>query len=220
MKRLLGMVVATGALIGLAACDGTSLPTEVPAARAAIGAEMVPEFRKHRGGRISKRRGRPVEAGQSVSAVIDHNGGELIVGRHRLMVPRNALNRETMLEMTIVDSDLTEFRLSATSVTTSARKGGRRGTVEFALGAENDVGSRGVLRRVELELAFDQAVGADDREQFMIVWVVNPDAPEAEQTLEAMPSRWDKRGLRVTGQLQHVSRYAVGSNRGEDPGMS
>jgi hypothetical protein len=152
--------------------------------------------------------------------VSDRNGGELIVGRHRLMVPRNASNRETMLEMTIVDSDLTEFRLSATSVTTSARKGGRRGTVEFALGAENDVGSRGFLRPVELELAFDQAVGADDREQFMVVWVVNPDAPEAEQTLEAMPSRWDKRGLRVTGQLQHVSRYAVGSNRGEDPGMS
>lgn len=120
-----------------------------------------------------------------VSAVIDQNGGKLILGKHYLLVPAGAVSGPTTFTMT-KPSDALKVELTATRL----------------LG--NDVGSAGFAVPVKLGMSYHDASDIPDPTLLKVRWA------KLDGTFEIQPSVVDVHGKTVVGTLSHFSAYDIG----------
>lgn len=123
-----------------------------------------------------------------VTAVIDRSGGELKLGNQRLVVPAGAVDAPTIFRMKNGSGHLS-VALTATRT------------------APNDVGSAGFP--VPLILTFhyaNEATLPGDPALLQIVWI-RPDG-----SLEPQPTTVDLESKVISGEISHLSEYALASN--------
>lgn len=175
---LLGLVA-----FGLTGCEG-ALPVVGPEGRVEVEA---PSSLSAAGGAWQV-----VEIAHSmrgvVSATIGAEGGQLVLGDIRLVVPAGAVEAPTKFKMKKADGYL---RVSLTASRFSP----------------NDVGSKGFLE--PLTLSFDYANSAvlqDDASSYAVVWI-KPDG-----SFEPQPTTVDAEATVVHGSITHFSDYAMASN--------
>jgi hypothetical protein len=127
------------------------------------------------------------------SALIGERGGVVAVAGAVLRVPEGAVDAPTYFTVSVPRSGFIEAELRAERV-------------DLFTGTLENVGARGFLRPVELQLNYQWAGNEYDPNSFVILWL-RPDG-----TLEPVPSAVETRGKIVRGQLSHFSRYAIGTN--------
>lgn len=123
-----------------------------------------------------------------VSVVIGVEGGELSLGKQRLVVPAGAVDAPTTFRMKKGDSRL-KVTLTATRST------------------ENDVGSAGFLKPLTLIFGYGNAAALPgDPADISVVWI------KADGTFEPQPTVVDTEAKTVSGQLEHFTEYAMATN--------
>lgn len=121
-----------------------------------------------------------------VTGIIDSSGGKLVLGKHELWVPKDAVSAPTSFTMAKVDGDLIRVKLTATQVTT------------------NDIGSQGFAVPVTLKLSYEDAAEMpQDASLLRIVWI------RLDGTFEEQLSEVNVTGKRVSAALGHFSDYAL-----------
>jgi hypothetical protein len=124
----------------------------------------------------------------SVEAVIGRAGGTLVLGKHLLLVPENAVYSNTTFRMEKEDGDHVRLKLTA------SRYG------------DNDVGQRGFARPVRLMLSYEGAANVSASAlDGMRVMYIRPD-----QRVEALPSMVNYYDRWVGTELRHFSEYGIG----------
>lgn len=120
----------------------------------------------------------------SVSAVIGSTGGRLTLGKHELVVPKDAVSEATTFTLAKPDTSLLQFRLTATRTTT------------------NDVGSSGFAVPVKLTVSYETAT-VDSESDLRIVWM------KSDGTQEVRTTSLDTTGKRASANLGHFSDYSL-----------
>ena len=119
-----------------------------------------------------------------VTGIIGSGGGKLVLGKHELWVPRDAVSASTVFSMSKASSEL-RFSLTATRLTT------------------NDIGSRGFAQPVKLVISYKDAVNVSNPSQLKVFWA------RLDGTLEAQQTDVDLVGYRAVGYLNHFSDYLL-----------
>lgn len=121
----------------------------------------------------------------TVSGTFDGNGGILMLGQHKLIIPAGAVDRAVIFKMKKGSSAL-KFDLTATSPNSLL---------------SNNVGSRGFAVPVKLSINYD-AANVGDPSAFKIVWM---------KLLgnEPQPTSLDVSNHSIVGELDHFSDYAL-----------
>jgi hypothetical protein len=163
-------------------CDDLRPPTD-PASGLRPTAEAV--FSSSSGQRYTVVRSS--DALGSVTATIGEAGGTLMLGKHRLIVPKGAVSAPTVFSFGGVDSELVRVRLSATQDT------------------HNDVGAAGFAVPIQLELSFDNADNLPENYQDLIVVYFTEDG-----LVEEKATSVDTRGHKAIGSIPHFSDYGLG----------
>lgn len=123
-----------------------------------------------------------------VSVVIGVEGGELALGKQRLIVPAGAVDAPTTFRMKKGDSRL-KVTLTATRETT------------------NDVGSAGFAKPLTLIFGYGNAAALPgDPSNITVVWL------KADGTAEPQPTVVDTEAKTVSGQIDHFTDYAMATN--------
>jgi hypothetical protein len=123
-----------------------------------------------------------------VSLVIGAEGGELSLGKQRLIVPAGAVDAPTTFRMKKGDSRL-KVTLTATRSTT------------------NDVGSAGFAKPLTLVFGYGNAASLPgDPADISVVWI------KEDGTFEPQPTVVDTEAKTVSGEIEHFSDYAMASN--------
>lgn len=135
---------------------------------------------------------RKVQQIKNVTAVvvvqrIGSQGGTLVSGGHRLVVPAGAVSEPIVFRMRVRE-DAVEVDLTATGPKSDR---------------ENDVGSRGFAVPLRLELSYSGAESVSDPSRLQIAWVRD------DGVLEALPSTVDPGARTVAAQLVHFSGYTL-----------
>ena len=126
-----------------------------------------------------------------VRQVIDQNGGVLYLGRHLLVIPKNAVSAPTEFVMAPVKDGSIHVDLTATS----------------SGGTLNDVGSAGFAKPLWLFLSYAGADGVPaDESKMAIAWL------KVNGEVAAMPSYVDPNKDFVIGLLKHFSGYIIVAN--------
>ena len=121
-----------------------------------------------------------------VSGVIGSSGGKLMLGKHELWVPKDAVSGATTFTMTKIDGDQIRVKLTATKLLT------------------NDVGSQGFAVPVKLTLSYHNAAEIPQDESLLrIVWI------RLDGTVQEQLSNVEVTGKRVHAELGHFSDYAL-----------
>jgi hypothetical protein len=121
----------------------------------------------------------------TVAGVIGSAGGKLVLGKHELWVPQNAVSGATTFSMTKLDGQL-RFELTATQLLT------------------NDIGSSGFAVPVKLVVSFkDASDQISDPSKLRIFW------KKLDGTLEAQQTEVDVVGKKAIGYLSHFSEYVL-----------
>lgn len=121
-----------------------------------------------------------------VSGIIGSSGGKLMLGKHELVVPKDAVSGATTFTMSKVDGDHIRVKLTATQLTT------------------NDIGSRGFAVPVTLTLSYENAAELpQDPSLLRIVWL------RLDGTVQEQLSDVDVVGKRVRAAVGHFSDYAL-----------
>ena len=119
-----------------------------------------------------------------VTGTIGSGGGKLVLGKHELWVPRDAVSSATVFTMSKVGEEL-RFSLTATQLLT------------------NDVGHRGFAQPVKLVINYKDAVNVTDASLLKVFWA------KLDGTLEAQTTEIDVHGYRAIGHLNHFSDYLL-----------
>ena len=124
----------------------------------------------------------------SVEAVIGRSGGTLVLGKHLLLIPENAVSSNTTFRMAKEDGDHVRIVLSA------SRYG------------NNDVGRRGFARPVRLMLSYEGAANlkSSDLEEMRVMYI------REDQKVEVLPSMVNYYDRWVGTDLRHFSEYGIG----------
>ena len=124
----------------------------------------------------------------SVEAVIGRAGGTLVLGKHLLLVPPNAVQSNTTFRFAKEDGDHVRIHLSAS----------RHG--------DNDVGRRGFNRPVRLMLSYEGAanLGQDDLDDMRVMYI------REDEKVEVLPSTVNYYDRWVGTDLRHFSEYGIG----------
>lgn len=121
----------------------------------------------------------------TVSGVIGAAGGKLVLGKHELWVPKDAVSEATTFTMD-KPSDALRFKLTATRSVT------------------NDVGSTGFAVPLKLVINFRYAIDTiDDPASLRVLWEKSDGSVEVQQT------EIDTAGKRGIGYLNHFSDYVL-----------
>jgi hypothetical protein len=121
-----------------------------------------------------------------VTGVIGSSGGKLMLGKHELWVPKDAVSAATTFTMTKVDGEQIRVKLDATQLTT------------------NDIGSQGFAVPVKLTLSYDNAAELPQDESLLrIIWI------RLDGTVQEQVSSVEVTGRRVHANLGHFSDYAL-----------
>lgn len=183
--RLSFLTVASAA-ITLSACDFSGdvrqSPLE-PAPAAHASARAVERVPGHVPSHV---------AGPTASALIDAQGGTISLAGHVLTVPAGAVSRPTRFTMAVVNEGYVEVELNA--------------TVPQPRGPGIDVGEKGFARPVTLQLNYSWASAEVDASRLQIVWV------KENGSLETLSSTPDAGTKTVTANLDHFSKYAIGTD--------
>ena len=123
-----------------------------------------------------------------VHGIFDQAGGELRIGKHRLVIPAGAVSGRTRFEMGKASSDL-RFGLHATSVSSPIR---------------NNVGAQGFSKPVYLQISY-AGTGLSDASAsaLEVVWLKPLGGYEVQQKTV------DGTNDLITGWLKHFSDYAL-----------
>ena len=119
-----------------------------------------------------------------VTGVIGSAGGKLVLGRHELWVPANAVSAATTFTMSKLSGEL-RFSLTATRL------------------LPNDVGSRGFAVPVKLVANFQGVSEISDPWKLKVVWL------KSDGSGEEQPTSIDIAGKKAIGLLGHFSDYAL-----------
>ena len=124
----------------------------------------------------------------SVEAVIGRAGGTLVLGKHLLLVPPNAVQSNTTFRFEKEDGDHVRIHLSAS----------RHG--------DNDVGRRGFNRPVRLMLSYEGAanLSQDDLDDMRVMYI------REDEKVEVLPSMVNYYDRWVGTELRHFSEYGIG----------
>jgi hypothetical protein len=179
-KLALSVMFAVAGLTGCQNADGLMAPdANVPAGLASSSTntsdswEIVEDSTSATGG---------------VSAVIGVEGGELTLGKQRLIVPAGAVDAPTTFRMKKGNARL-QVKLTATRETT------------------NDVGSAGFAKPLTLVFGYGNAAALPaDPADVAVVWL------KEDGTAEAQPTVVDTEAKTVSGTLDHFSDYAMATN--------
>lgn len=122
----------------------------------------------------------------SVSATIGSRGGELVLERHRLIVPAGAVSHPTRFAMGFADGDLVRLRFSASRH------------------AHNDVGAAGFAVPLRLEVSYAGLSSGPPDENRLVVVYFRPDGlvDEIETAVE-----WGRK--RVRAEIPHFSDFGL-----------
>lgn len=121
----------------------------------------------------------------TVTGTFDEDGGVLMLGEHKLIIPAGAVDREVVFKMRKSSSAL-KFDLTATS----------KGSI-----FTNNIGSQGFDKPVKLSISYDGA-NVGDPTVFEVAWL---------KLLgnEVQPSTIDEESHAIVGELDHFSDYAL-----------
>jgi hypothetical protein len=180
LKRLSGALAVTALTLLAAACE-TGGPTQ-PALEPAVEQGVV---YSNSGQRFVVVKESDANIGV-VTAVIGSSGGKLMLGKHELNVPKDAVRGPTTFTMTKLDGEYLRVRLTAT---------------ELLL---NDVGSKGFNVPLRLSLSYENAAELPDNLEELVVAWIRPDG-----VAELKASTVEVQGHRVRSDLDHFSEYAL-----------
>ena len=120
-----------------------------------------------------------------VTGTIGSGGGKLVLGKHELWVPKDAVSAATVFTMSKASDEL-RFSLTATQLLT------------------NDIGSKGFAQPVKLVISYKDAVNVSDPSALKVFWA------KLDGTLEVQQTEVDLVGYRAIGSLGHFSDYLLG----------
>ena len=121
----------------------------------------------------------------TVTGTFDEDGGILMLGEHKLIIPAGAVDRDVVFKMRKSSSAL-KFDLTATS----------KGSIFV-----NNVGSQGFDVPVKLSISYDGA-NVGDPSVFQVAWLKLLGS-------EVQPSTIDENAHAIVGELDHFSDYAL-----------
>jgi hypothetical protein len=120
----------------------------------------------------------------TVSGIIGSGGGKLVLGKHELRVPKDAVSGSTTFSMTKASDEL-RFTLTATKLTT------------------NDIGSAGFAKPVQLVVDYSEATNISDPSLLKVFWA------KLDGSFEQQPTQVDVVGKKAIGYLSHFSEYVL-----------
>lgn len=176
---LLALSLAVGACENIGGPDGLTGPEASEPSQSLLGLDLDAE--DPNGYTVVKEKDASVGV---VTGIIGSAGGKLVLGRHELRVPANAVSGATTFTMSKLSGEL-RFSLTATQL------------------LPNDVGSQGFAVPVKLVANFQGVSEISDPWKLKIVWL------KADGSAQDQPTDIDIVGKRAIGYLGHFSDYAL-----------
>jgi hypothetical protein len=133
----------------------------------------------------------PDANGESVSAWIGPQGGTIKTAAYTLTIPANAVSKSTRFDLAPVND-------GTYTVDLRAYQQGLLGLI--------DVGGKGFQKPVLLTFSYKNALGVENPSKLVILWV-RPDGKIEVQNCDV-----DKASEKITGSLDHFSKYALAQN--------
>lgn len=186
-KRLPAWSLGCAMLLMMAACDGEEAMAPVTGQKAAYSSDLVYTWGAYE--LVGSENWSTIKL--SATHVIGPEGGRLVLGLDELVVPRGAVQRATVFEMT---------RQLGPHVLVDLNAHDRR------TGAVVDT----FQRPLELKLSYRfTRLSQADMNRLVVLWLKD-DRSDGE--LVPMPTRVVTRTRQVVGTLTHFSQYAMGMN--------
>jgi hypothetical protein len=182
MKRImksLSVIAALSLSLVLWSCDSINQPTQPGPMSVGGSAVYNSSGKKYEVAREAASVG-------TVSATIGSSGGQLILGKHRLIVPRGAVSNATVFTMSRVDGDQVRFRFSATRNT------------------HNDVGAAGFAVPVQLRIVYEDVTLLPSDLSILEVVYFRPDG-----TITGMATQLNFNQRWAEGSLPHFSDFGL-----------